>query len=240
MGVLKDPNLKKFCRPPYAPLGVKRLSALLLTSTLLGLGVPGCVYDPDDRCGELQHEIDNDRCVCDAGYVPSDTGCVPCGDHEVEKNGACECVPGFARPAEGATCEEIPAELGIACDDSTPCLEGGKYPLCHVTEDAAGYCTSTCTDDGDCGGGYRCQADGEAGFCRRPPVGFGDDCDSDADCTGEATFCETIQSHVCLVRCSAGKTAGCFVGDVCCDYSLFEPVCVPATACTKNGGLEVP
>jgi hypothetical protein len=87
-------------------------------------------------------------------------------------------------------------------------------------------------------GGYKCNVDG--GFCRRPPLGYGDSCQSNEDCAdGEATFCEVIQQNVCLVPCSAGNTDVCFEGETCCNFVIFEPICVPAASCTANGGLEV-
>jgi hypothetical protein len=219
---------------------VKRLLALAWSSSVVGLIGSACVYDPDDRCGPHQVVISHNRCACEPGFVPGDSGCEPCGDNERESSGACVCVDGYARPAEGAACEVIPAELGATCDtQSEPCSDG-PYPLCHETNGSSGYCTSSCSSDEDCSGGYKCHTDGAEGFCRRPPVGYGKSCDSDEDCEGgEATFCETIQQYVCLVPCSAGNIDGCFEGEVCCNFVVFEPICVPADACTANGGLEV-
>ncbi len=220
---------------------MKRLIALLLSSVLVGVAPVGCVYDADEPCGLHQRLISADRCACDDGYVPGERGCIPCGEDERASNGECVCVEGFARPATGAACEPLPAELGVACDtESAPC-PAGKYPLCHVTDGTAGYCTSACTGSGnECDGGYACHVDGEDSFCRRPPVGHGDSCTTDADCAGgEATFCETVQSRLCLVPCAAGNTAGCFEGEVCCDFVLFQPICVPDSACTSSGGKEL-
>lgn len=219
---------------------MKRLTALLLSSVLIGIAPLACVYDSDEPCGPRQQLISADRCACEAGYVPGESGCVPCGADERESGGECVCVEGFARRADGAACEPIPAELGVACDvESAPC-PAGKYPLCRVTDGTAGYCTNDCDDAGDCDGGYACQRDGADSFCRRPPVGHGLSCQSDEDCAGgEATYCETFQSHLCLVPCSAGNTEGCFGGEVCCDFTLFEPICVPGDACTSSGGKEL-
>jgi hypothetical protein len=220
---------------------VKRLFALAWLSALLGVLVPGCVYDSSDRCGPHQKDFKDDRCTCEDGYVPGDEGCVPCGDNERDSNGECVCVDGYARPSDGEACRLIPKDLGAECDaDSAPCADE-DYPLCHSVSGSAGYCTNACTSDDDCTGGYKCHLDGADGFCRRPPLGFGDSCKSDDDCAeGEATFCEKIQSHLCIVPCSAGHTDGCFEGDVCCDYQLFEPVCVPEARCTSMSGTVVP
>lgn len=203
---------------------------------LAGLVGSACVYDPDDRCGEHQVLIESDRCACEPGFVPGDRGCVPCAENEDELNGACVCVAGFARPAEGAACEPIPDSLGDACDTATdPCPEG-PFELCHATDGTAGYCTGECAAQEDCVGGYRCQEGEGAGYCRRPPLGLGEKCENDDDCAGgEATYCELLQTKTCVVPCSAGNTGACFVGEVCCDFAVFEPICVPAAACASFG-----
>lgn len=220
---------------PYAQIGVKRLIGFLWFSALAGVMPVACVYDADDRCGPRQTSIDNDRCVCDAGLVPGPSGCEPCPENEEELNGACVCVDGYARQSDAGACEPIPATLGVECDtEQEPCDE--PYPVCHVTSGTSGYCTASCTDDEDCEGGYRCHRDGDEGYCRRPPLGYGQKCESDDDCAeGEATYCEILQSHQCLVPCEAGKTDVCFEGEVCCDYVVFQPICVPADACAERG-----
>jgi hypothetical protein len=220
---------------------VKRLHALVFASPLLSALLSACVYDGDQRCGPHQRLLSADRCECEAGYVPGAEGCEPCAENEEESAGACVCVAGFARPAEGALCEPIPSELGTACDtEDAPC-PGLDYPLCHVTEGTAGYCTSACAEDEACEGGYRCHEDGADSYCRRPPVGYGAACATDDDCAaGEATFCETIRTNQCLVPCSAGHTESCFEGEVCCDFAVFAPICVPAGACTSMSGKELP
>jgi hypothetical protein len=218
---------------------VKRLSGLVWLSALLSVAPSACVYDSSQRCGPHQVLLGSDRCACEAGYVPGTSGCVPCAENELESNGECVCGEGYARPAEGAACELIPEALGAACGgDGALCAS--EYPLCHSTDDGQSYCTSSCTSDDDCTGGYRCHEDGANSYCRRPPVGYGNKCKSDDDCAdGEATYCDTIQSHLCLVRCSAGKTDVCFEGEGCCDFTLFNPICVPDGVCAMKGGKEL-
>ena len=193
------------------------------------------MYDADDRCGPHQVPYVEDRCVCEAGFVPGDEGCVPCGDNEVESGGECVCAEGYARSVEGEACALIPADLGADCDtESEPCADG-PHALCHVTSGSAGYCTNSCSSDEDCSGGYKCHVDGADSFCRRPPVGYGKSCDADEDCAdGEATFCETIQARQCFVPCEAGNTDVCFEGEVCCNVVLYV-MCLPAEACAANG-----
>jgi len=212
-------------------VGLMRLSGWVCLCGLFGIIPSACLYDPDDRCGPNQVSISNDRCACVEGYVPGENGCIACGENEVASNGACSCAEGFARASDTEPCEPPPGELGVECDtESKPCPDE-KYSLCHVTDGSSGYCTNSCTNSEDCDGGYRCQ-DGPESFCRRPPVGLSQPCDSDEECAGfEATACEAVQSHQCLVPCAAGDTGGCFVGDACCAFPGPFVVCVPADAC---------
>jgi hypothetical protein len=198
-----------------------------------------CVYDGSQRCGPHQTLISNDRCTCDTGYVPSDAGCVPCGEHEQEQGGECICTSGYARPADGAACEPIPEALGSACSHDADCTNDA-YPLCHVSEGTQGYCTNACQSSDDCDGGYLCHEDGNDSYCRRQATGYGDACQSDDDCTGEASYCDTISRNLCLVPCSAGHSDVCFEGEVCCDFVVFTPICVPSAACSDNGGTALP
>lgn len=215
---------------------MKRLITLFGFGALLSVAASACVYDPDDRCGEHQR-FESDRCWCEPGFVPGDAGCVPCGELEMEVNGSCVCLDGYARPSEGAACEAIPTALGEPCDSAGQGCSDERYPLCHLTSDSEGYCTSACSsEEPACDGGYKCQDEGAGSYCRRPPLGYGKSCETSADCAGgEASYCETLQSHVCIVPCQAGMTDVCFVGEVCCDFVLFEPVCVPTSACDANG-----
>jgi hypothetical protein len=214
-----------------------RIAPLLRLSWLGFVVAPGCVYDSSERCSPHQVEINNDRCTCEAGYVPGDAGCVPCAENEEERSGACVCSEGYARASDDAACEPIPGGLGVECETSESC--GADYPVCHLTENNGGYCTTIgCGSSDDCEAGYMCQSDGDISYCRRPPLGYGKTCDSQADCAdGEATFCEVLQSNVCIVPCTAETTDVCFQGEVCCDFSLFKAgtVCTPTAACMAPG-----
>lgn len=214
-----------------------RLTRLLCVGLVLALVPVGCLYDSKHRCGNNQHEIEYDRCVCDDGFIADKYGCHACGDKEEVKQNACVCVEGYGRTSTDGPCEPLPETQGIACNDTDMPCPAGEFELCHIDSGAEGYCTNSCKSDDDCVNDYRCHDLGADSFCRRQATGHGDECASDDDCAGkEADYCEVIQSHLCLVRCSAGNTAGCFEGESCCDFAIFNPICVPTTECMKNGG----
>jgi len=129
--------------------------------------------------------------------------------------------------------------MGRACDAlSGPCTDP-KYAICHVTSGSTAYCTSGCTTSADCQGGYACDATtGPAywpSYCKRPPVGAGQACQSSADCAGtEATYCDLVVTHQCLVQGCKRTPDDCFSGTQCCDLSVFgvaQPVCVSTGTC---------
>lgn len=211
-----------------------RYGAALLA--LLGGSLPSaCTLDSSDRCSENQvFQESTLSCICDEHSAPTKTGCVRCGEHEVVSPAGCVCADGFSRASAGAACEETPDGFGIACDASTPCPEG-KYNHCE-SSDFGSYCTNTgCTTSADCEGGYAC--DTATGVCRRPPVGLGMSCASNAECAGtEATYCDTVKAHACLVQGCTVAPDNCFEGWDCCDLSGFgvpQPICVPAGGCPK-------
>ncbi|HEY3494328.1 MAG TPA: hypothetical protein VGK73_06570 [Polyangiaceae bacterium] len=196
----------------------------------------GCVYDADDPCGPNQ-EIYGDglRCVCVAGAALTPTGCVMCGANEVAGATACECAPGYGRPADGGACEEIPSSgQGADCDDATPCLD----PLashCEMDDAGTGYCTTTDCTETPCTGGYACDESASPTVCLRPPLGQSMSCTSDADCAGtEATFCDLVESDSCLVEGCSISPDDCFIGWSCCDLTslgLAKTICVPDGSC---------
>jgi hypothetical protein len=210
-----------------------RWAALALAS----VAAAGCVYDSGARCDENEElSADGKTCTCVAGAVMTDHACVLCGANEVPGPGACVCAPGFARAAAGMPCQAMPGGLGAACDTaSTPCTDA-TYAHCQVTSGSAGYCTSTgCASSGDCTGGYACDTSGAVPFCRRPPVGAGMSCQSNADCAGtEATFCDAVVTHTCRVQGCTLSPDDCFEGTQCCDLSGFgvpQPICVQSGTC---------
>jgi hypothetical protein len=211
-----------------------RTLRLFFGASLAGaLSLGACTFDPDDRCGE--HQViygDNLRCVCEEGYAWTEGGCVACGEHEVAGPAGCLCEDGYARPTPDAPCEMQAAALGAPCDEANACAD----PVYSYCEPDAGYCTeSGCESSADCEGGYACDTESEPTVCRRPPLGVGKSCSSDADCAGtEATFCDLVVSRTCLVQGCTVEPNDCFEGYICCDLTPFvpAPICIPGASCS--------
>lgn len=209
----------------------------IVSLSLLGALIHGCLYDSDDPCSPGQVILDDAVCVCADGSALTDRGCIPCGENEVAGSGACVCAAGFSRTSEGAPCAAEPSLLGLACDtESAPCSDA-TYSLCHVSDGAgsAGYCTEACASSEDCDGSYACDTTTSSPYCRRPPTGTGLACATDADCAGnEASLCESFMLHACVVANCSPTAQDCFPGTKCCDFTAFgapAPFCLPDGAC---------
>lgn len=203
--------------------------------SLLGLTLAsGCLYESGDRCDSTQRfDAASGVCVCQENTVPGEHGCESCPEHEVPQGPSCVCSDGYARPAEGGACALIPDTLGAACDPSAPSC-APEYPTCHPLDDTTGYCTAECTTSGECSGGFVCDTSSNPSYCQRPPTGVGHTCSSSADCAGfEATYCETLQAHVCLVQGCTKSPNTCFSGNDCCDLTMvgLPTLCVPTGTC---------
>lgn len=211
-----------------------RRRAALLCSALVSVLVGGCFYDSDERCDSTQRfDEAAGVCICREGSVPGAHGCVSCGEHESAQGDSCLCVEGYARPAEGGACALIPDALGAECDPAAPACDA-RYPTCHASSDASGYCTTECVSSADCSGGFACDTTKSPSYCQRPPLGVGQKCTTSADCASfEATYCESIQSHVCLVQGCTKAPNSCFPGNDCCDLTSvgLPTVCVPTGTC---------
>src|SRR6187402_947391 len=152
---------------------------------LLGAMPSACVYDSSDRCGPNQVMFEDLRCVCDTNFTMNAAG----------------------------VCEANKMGLGAACNPSAPCTDP-QYTHCEAGADGSGYCTKAdCTVPEDCTEGYACDVSVTPSVCRRPPAGLAMSCTSDADCAGtEATYCDTFQSHSCLVQGCTVAPDNCFTG----------------------------
>jgi hypothetical protein len=162
------------------------------------------------------------------------TGCVPCAEHEVPGTDGCVCEAGYSRSLDNMSCEPAPEALGTDCGPNAPCMDS-TFNHCQPTTEGGGYCTNTgCADSDECSGGYACDSSVTPPICRRPPIGLGKPCDSAEDCAGgEATFCDTFQSHQCMVSNCTFEPDNCFPGWTCTDLSGFGmpiPLCLPEGA----------
>ena len=223
------------------PFSVVALPAILAAAWGLAGFPTACTFDPNNRCGENQvyNGGENAGCVCAPGFALVGTACVACGANEVAGATGCVCSAGFAKASADAGCEAKPSGLGLACDSqANPCADA-VYNHCEVPSGAtSGYCTTTgCTSSADCTGGYACNTAASPAVCQRPPVGAGTACTSAADCAGtEATFCDTVMAHACLVQGCTVTPNNCFEGTVCCDLSKYgvpQPFCAPQGACPQ-------
>lgn len=212
----------------------RRWSTRALTLALAALIAEACTYDEDDRCGDNQVLFDSSTCICAPGYVMNGPECVACGDNEVPSAAGCVCAESYSRATPESPCEAIPGGVGDACDAQTPCTNPA-YDHCQMGSATSGYCTSSgCTTSAECTGGYACDTAASPSFCKRPPVGAGEACTSSADCAdGDATFCDAVRTHSCLVQGCTLAPNDCFEGTVCCDLSRFG---VPLPICVAQGG----
>jgi hypothetical protein len=212
---------------------IQRGSARRSTALALGLLASSCVLDTDARCGRDQ-VFSDERCVCADGTIYTAAGCVPCREGEVASALGCVCGVGYARSTPDAACEPIPYGIGLECASDSECLNA-EYPHCQSSPLGDAYCTSAgCDETSVCGAGYACDLGATPAYCRRPPVGVGQACSSDADCAGgEAAYCDQGFSSTCLVKDCTLAPDDCFPGTECCDLSSFAlpTLCVAPGTC---------
>jgi hypothetical protein len=198
--------------------------------------VGGCLYDADDRCGPHMRVTEIGSCVCEDGYVLSGTTCISCPEHEHLQGAGCVCDDGYARPGDGEACAVLPESgPGAPCSDAQPCTDQ-TYSFCARASNDDRYCTSrNCRTSADCPETFACREQAGGNYCQRTPLGQGTTCGSDADCRSyEATFCEPLISHSCLVQGCALGGNDCFEGWECCDvssYGMPVPICIPEGNC---------
>jgi hypothetical protein len=209
----------------------------LCSGALVSLLAASCIYDPDQRCGPHQHLGPNSSCSCDDGLVLEGQACVPCAENEIWENGVCICQDGFTRTSsDGGAC--VQGGPGTSCDPSvmpSTCADP-SFPTCRDRGAGIGYCTTTCAADADCPHGFACDTSATPATCKSAAVGEGDDCTSSADCVGkDATYCETVIVHKCIVSgCSVDSPLSCSEGWNCCDVrplGLNMTLCVPEGDC---------
>ena len=161
-----------------------------------------------------------------------------CGPNQVlQPDGLCRCVEGsslignqcLVSPTVGPPPE---AGLGAACDESTkPCTDP-LYPSCQVALNGDRYCTATgCTSNSQCPTGYFCNAETTPSHCRRPFVGQGAPCVTEAQCVGfDASGCATLLRTCAVLNCTP---TSCDPGYTCFDAAILmaglPKLCVPSS-----------
>jgi hypothetical protein len=214
------PNPPRPCRVLY----------YAVVSVVLGGIIGGCLYDPDHRCGPAMTFVDAAKtCVCDSNAVAVTGGCKVCASDEVPVAGKCGCAAGQTKNADNV-CAAVTG-LGDACDTATQPCTNPQYSYCAVkAAGTAGTCTKTCGSDTDCDSSYTC-ADWEAQPYCRTFEGVGDSCASSADCTKDAQFCDTFQTHTCVIQGCSLTDQDCPRNSLCCDFSGFGLGTLCAGAC---------
>jgi len=213
-------------------------------------GASSCLYDASNRCDPGQtYDSAAGLCVCAGNSVTGEHGCVACGLHQHRPSASdagelapdtCVCDEGYQQMNAGGECVIVPEGLGDSCTSDDDCAAKGAFTTCELSA-AGNYCTNTgCASNDDCVGGYACDTASARAFCRRPPVGEGMACKSDADCAGtEATYCVTIQANACAVRCTVGDNSACSGSEICCDLPaksaglIKSALCTPPASCPK-------
>ncbi len=212
------------------------IRALSVVGIVSLLAAAACIYDPEQRCGPIQHLGPNSTCDCDDGFVLVGQVCVPCGDHETWQAGVCLCVDGYSRAARNGPC--LKGGPGTRCDPTamTSGCADPRFPACRDRGAGVGYCTATCATDVDCPRGYTCDTAKTPATCKSGAVGLGDACTSSADCDGkDAWYCEPVILQQCIVTgCAVANPLSCPEAWVCCDVrslGVNMTLCVPQGIC---------
>lgn len=200
-----------------------------------------CLVDSDHRCGSHQ-VLQGELCACEPGFGLIGNQCLACGENEVGSLSGCDCAAGFGRSDPAQPCAPL-GTLGQSCVSDADCGDPA-FSYCAM-EDQSGYCTRPdCSSSSDCSNDYSCNSRAARSFCERPPTGFGQSCQSSADCSGlEASYCEALSSHVCLKDGCKAEPGICPGDWACCDIALLgNSLCLPrseleAGQCPAGGHL---
>ncbi len=127
--------------------------------------------------------------------------------------------------------------LGKTCAANVDCA---ALLFCQFATPTAnsGFCSKSCDQDADCGGGYFCNSVGGKKLCTAAK--FCNTCVSASDCSAEAPLCIPGASGAsyCSHSCSIGDKS-CGAGSSCKQYDVGvnDTACAPDSgACTGDGG----
>lgn len=207
----------------------RQIKPLLGILPFVALAASACVYDSSDRCGPaMSYVAASNSCVCDADAIAVPGGCQRCAADEVALGGKCGCAAGQTKDANNL-CVTV-AGLGDPCTTSADCTDS-TYSFCAKgSGGSAGTCTKTCDADADCGAAYTCATWESKPYCRTFE-GYHDSCTTSADCTGDAKYCDTFQTHTCIVSGCSLSDSDCPRGTMCCDFSGYGLGTLCAEAC---------
>ena len=207
-----------------------RASAILLyLTTMISVANTACIYDSSDRCGTAMkfNEAAN-ACVCADNAIPVIGGCQACPTGQIVTGGKCGCPTGETLDANNQ-CATV-AGLGEACTTSADCKTAPYTDCAPDTATGAKSCTKACTANADCDGAYTCATWEAAPYCRQF-TSYGDSCASSADCTGDASYCDTFTTHKCDVQNCSLTENDCPRDTMCCDFSSFGLGTLCAESC---------
>ena len=125
--------------------------------------------------------------------------------------------------------------LGLALASSASCIydANDRCSANQVYDPSSDSCI--CTPDAPLSNGacVPCASDDTRAACMKGPTGFGTTCTTDMDCQGfQASHCETLQSHICVVSGCHTSPDDCTGGQSCCDLNGLG---VPLTLCLPPG-----
>jgi hypothetical protein len=121
---------------------------------------------------------------------------------------------------------------GCLFDASERC---GKNQVFDATSESC-VCPATAPPLGS--GCVPCAAGDARPACQQGPSGFGTPCATDADCSGfDASHCEVLQAHVCVVSPCTKSPDSCTGGQSCCDLAKLG---VPLSLCLPPGQCPAP
>lgn len=198
----------------------QRGAAVALLALLTALVAGACLYDPGQRCGpSMIYNETSFACVCEGNAIAVTGGCRRCADDEVATAGKCACPDGQSKNADNV-CVTV-AGLGRPCDTATAPCSDSTYSYCAVRGGGtAGTCTKPCASHNDCDPTYTCATWEAQPYCRTFE-GAGMPCSAPADCSGDATHCDSFATHTCLVAGCSLTANDCPRSTMCCDLSRF-------------------
>jgi hypothetical protein len=125
--------------------------------------------------------------------------------------------------------------LALLLVSSAGCIyEAGDRCGEHQVFDAKSF-SCVCAPDAPISGSacVPCAQDDKRAACHPGPAGFGTPCNTDAECQGfDASHCETLQAHVCVVANCQTAPDSCTGGQSCCDLNGLG---IPMTLCLPPG-----